>query len=62
MRPKVIFDSVNIWRRLEVCKTVAHAYGWRSDDIIKFSKEVEQAFSYEDAMAVIERDFDTRKK
>ena len=62
MRPKVSFDSRNIWRRLETCKTVAQAYGWRPDEIIKFGKEVEQAFSYEEAMAVIERDFDTLKK
>jgi hypothetical protein len=62
MRPKVSFDSRNIWRRLEVCKTVAHAYGWRSDEISAFDKEVEQAFSYEEAMAVIERNFDTLKK
>ena len=62
MRPKVSFDSRNIWRRLEVCKTVAQAYGWRSDDIVRFGREVEQAFSYEDAMAVIERDFDILRK
>ncbi len=62
MRPKVSFDSRNIWRRLEVCKTVAQAYGWRSDEISNFVKEVEQAFSYEEAMAIIERDFDTLKK
>ncbi len=62
MRPKVSFDSRNIWRRLEVCKTVAQAYGWRSDEISNFGKEVEQAFSYEEAMAIIERDFDTLKK
>jgi hypothetical protein len=62
MRPKVSFDSRNIWRRLETCKTVAQAYGWRSDEIVKFGREVEQAFSYEEAMAVIERDFDTLKK
>ena len=59
MRPKVSFDSKNIWRRLESCKTVARAYGWRSDEIINFGKEVEEAFSYEEAMAVIERNFDT---
>jgi len=62
MRPKVSFDSRNIWRRLETCKTVAHAYGWRPDEIIRFGREVEEAFSYEDAMAVIERDFDILKK
>ena len=62
MRPKVSFDSKNIWRRLETCKTVAQAYGWGSDEIINFGREVEQAFSYEDAMAVIERDFDVLKR
>jgi hypothetical protein len=62
MRPKVSFDSRNIWRRLETCKTVAQAYGWPPDEIIKFGREVEQAFSYEDAMAVIERDFDILKR
>jgi hypothetical protein len=62
MRPQVSFESRNIWRRLESCKTVAQAYGWRSDEINKFGKEVEQAFSYEEAMAVIERNFDTLRK
>jgi hypothetical protein len=62
MRPKVSFDSGNIWRRLEICKTVAQACGWRSEQIINFGKEVEEAFSYEEAMAIIERDFDTRQK
>ena len=61
MRPKVSFDSRNIWRRLDVCKTVAHAYGWPQDQIANFGREVEQAFSYEEAMAVIERNFDTLK-
>ena len=61
MRPKVSFDSENIWRRLEACKTVARAYGWHANDIINFGREVEAAFSYEEAMAVIERDFDTLK-
>jgi hypothetical protein len=59
MRPKVSFDSRNIWRRLEACKIVARAYGWDSRDINKFSKEVIEAFSYEEAMAIIKRDFDT---
>ena len=58
MRPKVSFDSKNIWRRLEACEIVAQAYGWRRNDIISFAKEVREAFSYEDAMAIIERDFD----
>jgi acyl carrier protein len=59
MRPKVSFNSKNIWRRLEACKTVAQAYGWDSRDIMKFSAEVSEAFSYEEAMAVIKRNFDT---
>jgi hypothetical protein len=59
MRPKVSFDSKNIWRRLEACETVARAYGWHPNDIINFKKEVCEAFSYEEAMAVIDRNFDT---
>ena len=59
MRPRVSFDSRNIWRRLASCETVARAYGWHPNDIMKFAEEVRTAFSYEDAMAIIERDFDT---
>ena len=59
MRPRVSFDSKNIYRRLEACKTVARAYGWHPNDIINFAREVQEAFTYEEAMAVIERDFDT---
>jgi hypothetical protein len=58
MRPKVSFDSKNIWRRLEMCKAVAQAYGWDSRDISKFTAEVSEAFSYEEAMAIIKRKFD----
>jgi hypothetical protein len=57
-RPRVAFDSRNIWRRLEMCQTVARAYGWHPNDIIHFSQEVRAAFSWEDAMAVIERHFE----
>jgi hypothetical protein len=60
MRPKVSFNSRDIWRRLQTCRTVAQAYGWHSNDINKFTKEVRQAFSYEEAMAIIERRFDTK--
>ncbi len=59
MRPKVTFDSDNIWRRLETCEAVAKAYGWHSHDIMNFVREVREAFSYEEAMAIIKRDFDT---
>jgi hypothetical protein len=59
MRPKVTFESRHIRRRLEACQIVAQAYGWHPNDIAKFREEVEAAFSYEDAMAVIEREFDT---
>jgi hypothetical protein len=59
MRPKVTFESRHIRRRLEACQVVARAYGWDPSDIARFSEEVERAFSYEDAMAVIEREFDT---
>jgi hypothetical protein len=62
MRPKVLFDSMNIWRRIEVCKEVARAYGWKSSDISSFTEEVSEAFSYEEAMAVIKRDFDVLEK
>jgi hypothetical protein len=57
-RPRVSFDSRNIWRRLEACETVARAYGWHPNDLIAFAQEVRTAFSYEDAMAVIDRHFD----
>jgi hypothetical protein len=58
MRPKVSFESNNIWKRLATCQTVAQAYGWPSHDIMHFTGEVESAFSYEEAMAVIARNFD----
>ena len=61
MRPRVSFDSRDIWRRLETCLTVARAHGWHSNDINRFTSEVRQAFSYEEAMAVIERHFDTNR-
>ncbi len=37
---------------------VARAHGWHPNDIILFTKEVEEAFSYEEAMAIIRREFD----
>jgi hypothetical protein len=58
MRPKVSFESRHIRRRLEACQVVARAYGWHPNDIARFSEEVESAFSYEDAMAIIRREFD----
>lgn len=58
MRPKVSFDSRNIWRRLQSCETVAHAHGWHPNDIIHFAEKVREAFSYEEAMGIIEREFD----
>lgn len=58
MRPKVWFDSTNIWRRLETCETVARAKGWHPNDIINFAEEIREAFSYEEAMRIIEREFD----
>lgn len=58
MRLKVSFDSEHIFRRLETCRMVAQAYGWHPNDIIHFTDEVRDAFSYEEAMAVIEREFD----
>jgi hypothetical protein len=58
MRPKVSFASENIKRRLDACRVVAQAYGWHPNDIITFTDEVRDAFSYEEAMAVIEREFD----
>ncbi len=57
MRPTVRFDGTNIWKRLQSCKIVAQAYGWHPNDIIHFTEEVESAFSYEEAMAIIEREF-----
>ena len=58
VRPRVSFESQNIWRRLQSCQTVARAYGWRADEISRFSQAVRDAFSYEDAMAIIERNFE----
>ena len=58
MRLKVSFDSENISRRLQRCQVVTRAYGWHPNDIINFSDKVRDAFSYEEAMAVIEREFD----
>ncbi len=58
VRPKVSFTSENIWRRLEACELVARACGWHPNDIINFSQEVRKAFSYEEAMEIIERNFD----
>lgn len=58
MRLKVSFDSQHIDRRLETCQVVARASGWHPNDIINFTDEVRDAFSYEEAMAVIKREFD----
>lgn len=58
MRLKVSFDSANISRRLQTCQILAQASGWHPNDIIHFTDEVRDAFSYEEAMAVIEREFD----
>jgi hypothetical protein len=58
MRPKVSFQRRDIWSRLQACQTVARAYGWHAADIASFSREVSEAFSYEEAMAVILREFD----
>jgi hypothetical protein len=58
MRPKVVFDSLDIGKRLKACESVAQAYGWHPNDIISFANEVRSAFSYEEAMAIIEREFD----
>jgi hypothetical protein len=57
-RPRVSFNSKNIWRRLEACEAVARAYGWHANQITSFSREVREAFSYEDAMAIIARNFE----
>jgi len=61
-RPKVSFASDNIWTRLQTCKIVAQAHGWHPNDIIHFSEEVLVAFSYEEAMAVIEREFEIARR
>jgi hypothetical protein len=58
MRPKVLLSSMNIERRLRACQSVAQAYGWHPNDIANFATEVRDAFSYEEAMAIIEREFD----
>lgn len=58
MRPRISFSDKNIWLRLQACVTVAQAHGWHPNDIINFTTEVQEAFSYEEAMAIIEREFD----
>jgi hypothetical protein len=58
MRPRVSFNSTSIWKRIETCKTVAQAHGWHPNDVINFVEEVREAFSYEEAMTIIEREFD----
>ncbi|MGH7001180.1 MAG: hypothetical protein ACREEA_06705 [Stellaceae bacterium] len=57
-RPKISFDSENIWKRLETCELVACAHGWHPNDIIHFRDEVHDAFSYEEANSIIAREFD----
>jgi hypothetical protein len=59
MRPKVSFSTTNIYERLQSCESVARAHGWHPNDIIIFTQEVREAFSYEEAMAIIEREFET---
>ncbi|MDE2227792.1 MAG: hypothetical protein KGL11_01970 [Alphaproteobacteria bacterium] len=49
---------MNIWRRLETCEMVARARGWHPNDVINFADEVREAFSYEEAMEIIAREFD----
>jgi len=58
MRPRVAFDGTNIWKQLEACQTVARAHGWHPNDIINFTEEVQTAFTYEEALDVIAREFD----
>jgi hypothetical protein len=57
-RMKISFDSSHIGKRLQACQAVAQASGWHPNDIINFTDEVRDAFSYEEAMAVIAREFD----
>ena len=57
-RPRVSFSSTNIFKRIDSCKTVAAAHGWHPNNIIAFEKEAREAFSYEEAMAIIRREFD----
>ena len=58
MRPRVSFRSRNIWDRLRSCELVARAHRWHPNDILHFRQEVSSAFSWEEAMAVVEREFD----
>lgn len=58
MRPRITFKSDNIWRRLHLCEVVAQAHGWHPNDILNFTYEVRSAFSYEEAMRIIEREFE----
>ena len=56
---RVLFVLACVATLLAVFYTVAKAHGWHPNDIIHFSREVEEAFSYEEAMAIIRREFDT---
>jgi hypothetical protein len=60
-RPQICFNDDNIWLRLRSCATVAQAHGWHPNDIINFTTEVQEAFTYEEAMAIIEREFDVSR-
>ena len=57
-KPRVSFASGHIMKRLASCKTVAAAHGWHPNNGIAFEKEVQDAFSYEEAMAIIYREFE----
>ena len=48
----------DIWRRLEVCEIAARGCGWHPAEIALFAQAVREAFSYEEAMAIVHRDFD----
>lgn len=57
-RPKVFFRDVHIAKRLEACKLAAAGCGWHPNNVIAFATEIEEAFTYEEAMAIIHREFD----
>lgn len=59
-KPRVSFDSANIYKRRGSCITVARAYGWPAAKITGFSNAIEMAFTYEEAMAIINEEFEVQ--
>lgn len=57
-KPRVSFNSKNIYKRIDSCRSVAAAFGWDNADIASFVSTAQQAFSYEEAMFIIYERFE----